>query len=660
MLYSTNELSPYTPQPSYIDAYGYTGGASGYNRAAANSVEGAVSNTAGGVLENIPVISSFYKLGTGAYKGLKSTDSVAGDVAANIFGPHHQYFANLDNTIDLKKRKKRLQFVKGADGKMVYAGNKNTLNRLAKDQQKQDIKGMLGILDFAMPGFGSSIAAGIEGKQDRQVEQEKLDYNKKLQNFYQEQTGLSMPAYQQRDSTPYDSSITQGLIGGATGIFNQYGGMSMFGKKDGKGQAQGTSQGQGQNTFTSMPMDTTQMVYDPPIQVNQQGDNFNWNAGTYGFNNGGVAVVGGKGNDDIALVDTNNGKDTGVRVEKGEMLVISKENVEAIEDALEKGDKNSIYDIIRKQFKEEPKEMKEGKEGYSGGGWFDLNQQFAQRNYPIDLENGNQNRVFNPEIGNPLDPNYFNESTSGPIPDNPADYLFGLDVDIETDVDPMIAQSIYESEVPANANIYDRLKNIDLGSIAGNAYDGYRFGLGMTNASKELPRWTLPTDYLEYGQRLKSEATRGLSPEELALLNTTADENLRYGMANIYNLAGGNAGLALANINNLGSNRLQDAIKIASLNKSQERDNLATYGNYLKDMNSYDRQLFLDKLSQDERTKSAAAQLTQDAYKNMSNRADYDRTYGQGSVYDQLQREYVRQQQLETEARQNYINYFIK
>lgn len=649
MLYSTNTPMAYTPQPSYLDAYGYAGGTSGYNRAAANSVEGSISNTAGGVLESIPVISSFYKLGTGAYKGLKSTDTATGDAFANVFGPHHQYLANLDNTKDLAKRRKRLQFVQGADGKMTYAGNKNEINRLNKDQRKQDIKGMLSLLDFALPGIGSSVSAGIEGKQDRQKEQEKIDYNKKLQNYYQQQTGMMMPSYETKDATPYNSSITQGLMGGATGLFEQYGN-GLFGGKN--KSTQGSSQGQGQNTFTSMPMDTTQMVYDP----NQQGDNFNWNAGTYGFTDGGVAVVGGKGNDDIALVDTNNGQDTGVRVEKGEMLVISKENVEAIEDALENGDKNSIYDIIRKQFKEEPKEMKEGNEGYAGGGWFDLNQQFAKRNYPMDLENSNINRIFNPEIETAIPQNFFDESTSGNI----SDLLYGQETIVDSEY-PLITESLYASEVPANGNsIYDKVKSLNLGNIAGNAYDGYRFGLGLENASKELPRWTLPTDYLQYGQKLKSESEIGLSPEELALLNTTANENLRYGMENVYNLAGGNAGLALANINNLGSNRLQDAIKIASLNKTQERQNLSNYGNFLTQMNKYDRQQFLDRLNQDEKTKTAAAKLSQDAYKNMSNRADYDKTYGPNSLYAQLEQQYLKQKELETQMKQNYMNSLIK
>jgi len=615
MLYSSNTPYSYTSQPNYIDAYGYAGGSSGYNRASANSTEGAISNAAGGVLSNIPVISSFYNIGNSAYKGLKSTDTFTGDVFANAFAPHHQYLANLDNSINLNKRKKRLQFVEGADGKMTYAGNKGTLRNFNRDKSKEELTGMLSILDFAMPGVGSSIASGFEGKADRQAEQDKIAYNKKLQDYYQQQTGMAIPAYQTMDATPYNSSITQGFATGAMGLFDAYG------KKGGNNDTTITENIDINTGGT--PMDTTKMVYDPQVKVNQQGDNFNWSAGTYGFEDGGVAVVGGKGNDDIALVDTTTGDDTGVRVTKGEMLVISKENVDAIEDALESGDKESVYDIIRRQFKEEPKEMDDKKQ-YAGGGRADISRRKIETPYLDSM--------------------------------NATDYLYGTTTDVETEY-PLLAESVYVSDVPAsNGKFYDKLKGIDFGNLAGNAYDGYRFGLGLSNSQRELPRWTLPTEYLQYGQRLRSEADRGLTPEELSLLNTTADENSRYAMANVYNLAGGNAGLALANIQNVGGNRMQDAIKINALNAERERANLSNYGSFLSQMNTYDRQQYLDRLAQDKKTKMAAAKLTQDAYKNMSNRADYNQAYGKNSLYAKLENEYLKQRELETLAKENYIN----
>lgn len=86
------------------------------------------------------------------------------------------------------------------------------------------------------------------------------------------------------------------------------------------------------------------------------------------FHKGGTAVVqGGKGDDDIALVETGTGKDTGVRVEKGEMLVYSKENLDALKDAVARGDKDAAFAISLKQLKAKPN-MEGGTQNHSGGG----------------------------------------------------------------------------------------------------------------------------------------------------------------------------------------------------------------------------------------------------------------------------------------------------
>lgn len=86
---------------------------------------------------------------------------------------------------------------------------------------------------------------------------------------------------------------------------------------------------------------------------------------------GSVMVEGGKGGDDIALVDTNTGQDTGVRVEKDEMIVFSKKNVEALEQAIKMGKKNDVFSIVKDQLKQKP-EVKEGRTvGFSGGGPYD-------------------------------------------------------------------------------------------------------------------------------------------------------------------------------------------------------------------------------------------------------------------------------------------------
>jgi hypothetical protein len=91
-------------------------------------------------------------------------------------------------------------------------------------------------------------------------------------------------------------------------------------------------------------------------------------AGYTAYAEGGVAhVKGGKGDDDIALVHADTGKDTGVRVEKGEMIVFSKDNVDALRKAIESGDKDGAFKMMSEQIKKKG-EHKDGSTGYSEGG----------------------------------------------------------------------------------------------------------------------------------------------------------------------------------------------------------------------------------------------------------------------------------------------------
>ena len=74
----------------------------------------------------------------------------------------------------------------------------------------------------------------------------------------------------------------------------------------------------------------------------------------FGFEDGGVMVVGGEGNDDIALVEAATGNDTGKRVSKGEMIVVSKENVGAIKKAIKAKDKDTVFKVVEAQLKAKP------------------------------------------------------------------------------------------------------------------------------------------------------------------------------------------------------------------------------------------------------------------------------------------------------------------
>lgn len=110
--------------------------------------------------------------------------------------------------------------------------------------------------------------------------------------------------------------------------------------------------------------------------TNPLGQGFNINAGSLGFENGGLLKYedGGSvllpesgGVDKIALIDTESGQDTGIRVSGEEMLVISKETLSGLKSALSKGDKKKVFSLMQEQMAEKPN-VKGGVEGYAGGG----------------------------------------------------------------------------------------------------------------------------------------------------------------------------------------------------------------------------------------------------------------------------------------------------
>jgi hypothetical protein len=77
-----------------------------------------------------------------------------------------------------------------------------------------------------------------------------------------------------------------------------------------------------------------------------------------GFKEGGVMVTGGEGDDDIALVEAKTGKDTGKRVSKGEMIVVSKDNVSKIKKAVKAKDKEATFKVVEAQLKQKPVKKK--------------------------------------------------------------------------------------------------------------------------------------------------------------------------------------------------------------------------------------------------------------------------------------------------------------
>ena len=83
-----------------------------------------------------------------------------------------------------------------------------------------------------------------------------------------------------------------------------------------------------------------------------------------GYFKGGLAPL---GKDDIALVDTKDGSDTGIRLQAGEMLVVSRKTLSKLNSALKDGDHKEVYDLMKAQVKVAPT-VKDGMKGHIKGG----------------------------------------------------------------------------------------------------------------------------------------------------------------------------------------------------------------------------------------------------------------------------------------------------
>jgi hypothetical protein len=335
--------------PSSYTQYGT--GETGANKGQANGWEQGVSNAGTGVLDGMG-LGMFGQVGKMGYNGFKQMDNPAGDVMSQFFGPHHVMLGNVDD------------YKAGMIDK--------------KDLGKVQAQNTLGWL---LPGIGSIWGAIDQGKRRRDFANN-ANYvnNTNPFLFALDDKGLQFANPKAKAPAPVgDKTGWLAALGSAVGSGIKKG---IDSKKSKNAVAPNTEADLNQDQPKNLAFMQNPLGDNPAIDNSNKesatrfggGDNqgyndqFNWSWKKQGFKKGGsVKVEGGEGNDDIALVDTNTGEDTGVRVEKDEMIVFSKKNVEALEKAISAGKKNEVFSIVKNQIKQHP-EVKEWEAGFSGGG----------------------------------------------------------------------------------------------------------------------------------------------------------------------------------------------------------------------------------------------------------------------------------------------------
>lgn len=195
-----------------------------------------------------------------------------------------------------------------------------------------------------------------------------------------------------------------------------------------------------------------------------------------------------------------------------------------------------------------------------------------------------------------------------------------------------------------------------LSGLAEYAPDAFRMGLGLLGASEKVPEYEIPQEFMDYKSKLREMSTQGLSEQELANAYKDAERAYAYNVKGIRDMAGGRAGVGLANLGaattNLG--RAYEDINVADA--AMRRQNLGMYGSALGTYIGLDRQQFEDKQQLALMNKQAGAQLAATALSDMQSRADYNKTYGKGSIYEDYMKQMVEGLRLQNEIYQYQLD----
>ena len=166
-----------------------------------------------------------------------------------------------------------------------------------------------------------------------------------------------------------------------------------------------------------------------------------------------------------------------------------------------------------------------------------------------------------------------------------------------------------------------------------NLIDAGRGIVGAMGANEEIPeyeRGAMFSEAMGDAQRMKEQ---GLSPDELNLRKKLSERAYAYDVKNIGRMAVGSAGVALGNLGRA-TGQLQDEYsKIAATDEAVRRGNQGAFRSMALQDESINRQIFKDDLTVTMANKEAGAGLVQDAISNIRERGDYNKMYGEGSIY---------------------------
>lgn len=162
-------------------------------------------------------------------------------------------------------------------------------------------------------------------------------------------------------------------------------------------------------------------------------------------------------------------------------------------------------------------------------------------------------------------------------------------------------------------------------------------GIGGILASEEVPRWEPTQQYKDMVAEVSNNRNMGLTPEEIASANQSADQNYANGVESIRQIAGGGGtqGSVLAALQGLSSNRDRANLNLSLANSDAVRQNQSIFRSTVLNDQSIDRQVFEQDRANAMETRQNGAAMLQQGAQALYDQQLFNRSYGPGSVYNE-------------------------
>jgi len=174
--------------------------------------------------------------------------------------------------------------------------------------------------------------------------------------------------------------------------------------------------------------------------------------------------------------------------------------------------------------------------------------------------------------------------------------------------------------------------------------------IGLQGAMEEVPVYNKGDRFNQYTEEAYNQRNMGLSSEESGLRKQLAERGFGYDVKNIRRLSGGSAGVALGNLGRASTGLQNRYAQIAAEDSAVRRMNQQRFDRSAMADESFNRRKFEDSFKTTMLNKEMGAQLVRDKMKNMNERSQFEKQYGEGSIYNEISKEVLTGKQYNNHA----------